>query len=121
MEGEAGYLYQLVPVQLKDLELGHPLEHSLGEGGDPVSAQSQLLYINIGNTTNFETFSINCLRAVRAVRAVDPDPHSFYLLDPDQHSMCESGRYFFQIKTEKCKEIGTSKYCKFLQIFKVNL
>ena len=101
MEGEAGYLYQLVPVQLKDLELGHPLEHSLGEGGDPVSAQSQLLYINIGNTTNFKTFSINCLRAVRAVRAVDPDPHSFYLLDPDQHSMCETGRYFFSNKNRK--------------------
>ena len=46
MESEAGYLYQLVPVQLKDLELGHPLEHSLGEGGDPVSVQSQLLYIH---------------------------------------------------------------------------
>ena len=46
MESEAGYLYQHVPVQLKDLELGHPLEHSLGEGGDPVSVQSQLLYIH---------------------------------------------------------------------------
>ena len=46
VEGEAGYLHQLVPVQLQDLELGHPLEHSLGEGGDPVSVQSQLLYIH---------------------------------------------------------------------------
>ena len=28
---------------------------------------------------------------IHAIRAVDPDPHSYYLLDTDPHSMCGSG------------------------------
>jgi hypothetical protein len=43
VEGQPRYLYQLVPVQLQDLEPRHPLEDRLGEGGDPVPAQAQLL------------------------------------------------------------------------------
>ena len=44
--------------------------------------------------------------------AVDPDPHSFSLLDPD------TGGKNCQIKTEKCKELVITA---FIQIFKVNL
>ena len=40
-------------------------------------------------------------------RAMDPDPHSFYLLDPDP----DPGKNIFQIKTEKGKEIASNCNC----------
>ena len=55
-------------------------------------------------------------------RAVDPDPHSFYLLEPDQHIECGSGsrrENFSNKKQKKFKEIA--KNCKFIKFFKVNL
>ena len=52
------------------------------------------------------------------------DRHSFSLLDPDPHSICESrfrsrGENIFKRKTEKFTKIGNN--CKFIQIFEVNL
>ena len=47
---------------------------------------------------------------------MDPDPHSFSLLDPDP----DPGEKYFQKKQKKCKEIGNN--CKFVKILsKVNL
>ena len=53
---------------------------------------------------------------VDETRAVDPDPHSFYLylLDPDP-----GGKNFSRKKQKKCKEIAIN--CKFIQFVKVNL
>ena len=54
------------------------------------------------------------------IRAVDPDPHSFSLLDPDPltHSICGSRRKKFEEKTEKVRKLVE---IVLLLIFLVNL
>ena len=57
------------------------------------------------------------------IMAVDPDPHSFYRLDTDPHSICGSvsrrGKKTEKQKTEKQKKGKESaNNCSFIQFFK---
>ena len=74
------------------------------------------IYLCGSGSTKIQNMDPNWVRIHNtAIRAVDLDPHSFSLLDPNPNL----GGKIFQMKNNKMQ--GNCNNCKFIQFLKVNL